>query len=686
MLCVAKAGGQMTGKIFLSYRREDAAGFALALFGRLEQSFPSERLFMDVEGGIGAGQDFVRVIEDEVSLCDVMLVLIGPDWLTVTDEAGRRRLENPEDFVRIEVESALKFGKRVIPVLVHKTEMPRADALPEPLKALARRNAVGLTQERFKADAQGLIKALEDALAEVEDARRQTESKAAAAEKQRAAEHAAKAEEAARSEKERARLDAIAGLSPEQIAKAEELANWDFIKASEGSQEFRDHLARFPQGVTERMARKRLEALVWAGLSQPAGADALKGFLAEFPNGTHANEATANLAELESHAAAAREAAEGEKREMDAWASASAAGTVAALEDFRQDWPNGKYANAAHTRIREIKGGPSRRRLLGVGAGAAALGGLAVFGFRPGNLFWRLLYDQSIRTFAGHADAVRSVAFSPDGRNAQSGSNDHTVRLWDVATGEGIRTFAGDGIVTSVAFSPDGRSALSDDGNYTFKLWDVATGKEIRTFGGHTSYVAAVAFSPDGRTALSGSLDKTLKLWDAATGKEIRAFAGHAKYVVSVAFSPDGRNALSGSDDTTLKLWDVATGKEIRTFTGHTGGVSSVAFSPDGRTALSGSFDTTLRLWDLATGKEIRTFAGHTNWVFSVAFSPDGRSELSGSEDHTLKLWDVATGNNIRTFTGHTGGVSSVAFSPDGRSALSGSWDQTLKLWDLTGR
>ena len=94
----------MAGKIFLSYRREDAAGFALALFGRLEQSFPSERLFMDVEGGIGAGQDFVRVIEDEVSLCDVMLVLIGPDWLTVTGEAGRRRLENPEDFVRIEVE------------------------------------------------------------------------------------------------------------------------------------------------------------------------------------------------------------------------------------------------------------------------------------------------------------------------------------------------------------------------------------------------------------------------------------------------------------------------------------------------------------------------------------------------------------------------------------------------------
>jgi hypothetical protein len=341
-------------------------------------------------------------------------VLIGPRWLTVTDETGRRRLDNPRDFVRIEVESALKLGKRIIPVLVEKTGMPRADALLKPLKALARRNAVGLTNERFKSDAQGLIKALEEALAEVEAARRQAETEAAAAQAGRAA-------DAAQAEKERARLDAIAGLSPEQIAKAEELANWDFIKGSEGSQEFRDHLARFPQGVTERMARKTLEALVWAGLSQPVGADALKGFLAEFPNGTHASEATANLAELESQAAAAREAAEGEKREMDAWASASAAGTASALEDFRKDWPNGKYANAAHTRIGEIKGGPSRRRLLGVGAGAAALGGLAVFEFRPGNLFWRLLYDQSVRTFTGHPTFVESIAFSPDGRSALSG-------------------------------------------------------------------------------------------------------------------------------------------------------------------------------------------------------------------------------------------------------------------------
>jgi hypothetical protein len=89
----------MAGKIFLSYRRKGAAeGFAHALFNRLEQSFPPENLFMDVEGGIGAGEDFVLVLEQEVSACEVMLVLTGSDWLTVADEQGRRRLENPEDF------------------------------------------------------------------------------------------------------------------------------------------------------------------------------------------------------------------------------------------------------------------------------------------------------------------------------------------------------------------------------------------------------------------------------------------------------------------------------------------------------------------------------------------------------------------------------------------------------------
>jgi WD40 repeat protein/uncharacterized protein YecT (DUF1311 family) len=290
----------------------------------------------------------------------------------------------------------------------------------------------------------------------------------------------------------------------------------------------------------------------------------------------------------------------------------------------------------------------------------------------------------------GHSWDVTSVAFSPDGRYVLSGSLDNTLKLWNVATGEEIRTFKGHSIsVESVAFSPDGRYALSGSGDNTLKLWDVATGEEIRTFTGHTGPVESVAFSPDGRYALSGGaiFDQTIKLWEVATGKEIRTFKGHSDMVESVTFSPDGRYALSGSFDGTLKLWDVATGKEIRTFIGHQERVKSVTFSPDGRYILSAGYDKILRFWNVATGKEIKTFERYSYIISSIAFSPDGRYALSGSWDGAVGLWDVTAGKEIKTFKGHSETVESVAFSPDGRYALSGSDDKTMKLWDVvTGK
>ena len=316
-----------------------------------------------------------------------------------------------------------------------------------------------------------------------------------------------------------------------------------------------------------------------------------------------------------------------------------------------------------------------------------------ILAIRSSALTTTFLYKPFIQI--GHADSVFSVAFSPDGKTALSGSYDNTLKLWDISTGKVIRTFEGHtNWVFSVAFSPDGKTALSGSRDKTLKLWDISTGKEIRTFEGHTNLVFSVAFSPDGKTALLGSRWEyddyyydpgrgTLKLWDISTGKEIQTFEGHTNCVLSVAFSPDGKTALSGSNNT-LKLWDISTGKEIRIFRGHRDGVYSVAFSPDGKTALSGSWDKTLKLWDISTGKEIRTFEGHTDSVNSVAFSPDGKTAFSGSDDKTLKLWDISTGKEIQTFKGHRDGVYSVAFSPDGKTALSGSRDKTLKLWDIS--
>ncbi|UCH93264.1 MAG: hypothetical protein JSV88_23705 [Candidatus Aminicenantes bacterium] len=163
------------------------------------------------------------------------------------------------------------------------------------------------------------------------------------------------------------------------------------------------------------------------------------------------------------------------------------------------------------------------------------------------------------------------------------------------------------GVVTCVDVSPDGKWIISGSDDKTLKLWDVESGKEVRTFKGHNSYVNSVAFIPQGNLILSGSIDKTMKLWDLHTGEEIRTFKGHSDTVRSVVFSPRGNVILSGSDDMTMKLWDLKTGKEILTFKGHNASVNCVAFSPEGNYILSGSDEHTLKLWDMETGQCLKT-------------------------------------------------------------------------------
>ncbi len=297
---------------------------------------------------------------------------------------------------------------------------------------------------------------------------------------------------------------------------------------------------------------------------------------------------------------------------------------------------------------------------------------------------WDLETGQELRTLTGHPDKVNGVAVTPDGRRAVSASADSTLKVWDLETGAEVCTLAGHaGEVYGVAVTPDGRYAVSASQDNTLKVWDLETGDELRTLAGHSEEVIGVAVTPDGRGAVSASDDRTLKVWDLETGAEVRTLAGHTSAVNGVAVSPDGRRAVSASKDRTLKVWDLETGNEVRTLAGHSHEVHGVAVTPDGRYAVSASQDNTLKVWDLETGQELRSLAGHTGSVNGVAVTPGGRGAVSASDDRTLKVWDLETGAEVRTLAGHNGGVNGVAVSPDGRRAISASWDRTLKVWEL---
>ncbi|HEY9608286.1 protein kinase domain-containing protein [Allocoleopsis sp.] len=295
-----------------------------------------------------------------------------------------------------------------------------------------------------------------------------------------------------------------------------------------------------------------------------------------------------------------------------------------------------------------------------------------------------------VQTFTGHSDGgldwyagVTSIAFSPTGEWIVSGSEDHTLKVWDISTAQEIRTLAGhSAFVRSVAISPNGQflASAADD---TIKLWELKTGEEIRTLSGHSSVIQRIAFSPDGQILASAGNDKTIKLWNPNTGEVIRTLSA-PNIIEALSFSPDGQTIATGDWDSHVKLWDLNTGEEIRTFSGHSKTIRGLSFSREQQILASGSCDKTIKIWNIETGELLHTLTGHSGWfaaVNAVALSPDGQILASGSDDKTIKLWNPETGKTILTLSGHSKGVSSVIFSADGQMIASGSFDKTVKIW-----
>ena len=292
--------------------------------------------------------------------------------------------------------------------------------------------------------------------------------------------------------------------------------------------------------------------------------------------------------------------------------------------------------------------------------------------------------DGQMLALCGHQDAIYCVQF--DTYKVVSGSRDCTIKIWDITTGECLRTLKGhDRSVLCLQY--DDRIIVSGSSDTRVMVWDIrgdecgrGAFRVLHTLVGHTGGVLDVNFDDD--YIVSCSKDATIRVYDRDTAKLRRCLRGHLGAVNAVKLVAGGGKVISAAGDQKVRIWDIKTGAVLREFLGHEGGLACLEFSPTGSSFITGSSDRTIKLWDAERAECVRTFKGHTDIVRTLAFDEKRRRIVSGSYDHTIRVWDMDTGKELVQYThAHSSMVFGVKMSVS--RIVSSSHDKNLVVLDF---
>jgi len=303
-------------------------------------------------------------------------------------------------------------------------------------------------------------------------------------------------------------------------------------------------------------------------------------------------------------------------------------------------------------------------------------------------------------------DLYEGLSFSPDSKvlaafgNSNPSRPQATLDLWNVPTGERVHSCSGhEGQVRCVAFTPDSKTLLSGGADHSIRLWNVATGNEIRRMNDCPVAISHIAISPNAtQLAIIGQLENRwpnteyrVRIWDVAAGTEIRQLSVAPNHdspadvgFKAALFAPDGKTLVTGGADRYIRVWDLTTGQEVKRIDVGSANLSCMALSPDGKVLALGIPLITIRLIELASGKDLVPLAGHQGGVFQSATFSGKSSIVTAGYGPSFLVWDAMTGQ-LQRQVGKRGASSfSYSFARHGSMAVSTNWNEAgIRVWDL---